>query len=192
MLPVERFTEDPSSPRPVPRLFTCWVCMSSSSRTAHDAVFVGADGVYTGAAAYLRQHRSSLHLQSLASMMSLSEILVHSNLAMYHLIHRCCCTRSCLPRILSRLCHCLDRFVVRPSLFEPHSARVQRSDRGSVSLPTRWICQRAICRRPPNTFTLQTQGRLRSSNFHCVLPSTSQETWSIRWTTSPPYLLPVM
>ena len=51
MLPAEGCIEDPSSPRRVPTLSSCGVCMNSSSKTAQDAVMLGADGAVWSALA---------------------------------------------------------------------------------------------------------------------------------------------
>ena len=80
----------------------------------------------------LPQHWPPLQSVSLASMMSLLEILVHQTLAMT-ICWMCCrkfrwcrCTRDRLPRIFPRLCHCLNRFVVRPNAFERHPAPIRQ------------------------------------------------------------------
>ena len=80
----------------------------------------------------LLQQWSPLQPLSLMSIMSVSEILDHSNLMMYHLLNvpqeslLSLHSRFFLPRIFPRLCHCIIRLVVRPDAFEPRSARVQQ------------------------------------------------------------------
>ena len=103
--------------------------------------------------------------------------------------------------------------MVRPNAFEPRSARIRTS--GTVTLFLHrcppgankfltfcdflqhcrilyWMdlsaCISSVSsmRFSSDPVALQSPGRLRSSNFHCVLPGTFPETWCIRSTISPP------
>ena len=62
-------------------MFSYWVCLSFASKAAQKTMKLGAYGVCSWSAL-------AFQLLSLTSMMSLSEVQVHSNLAMYHPLNK--------------------------------------------------------------------------------------------------------